>query len=73
MPRAADPEWPLVARVGAIEANPRDPSAAFQADHRDAVAWLQWGAMIGVAWLVALFATLARWLWVVYGSADRRR
>jgi len=73
MPRAADPDWPLVARVGAIEANPRSPSAAFMADHRDVLGWLQWGAMIGAAWLVALFATLARWLWVAYGSADRRR
>jgi hypothetical protein len=72
-PRAADPEWPLVARIGAIEANPRSGSAAFQADHHDALAWLQWGEMIGAVWLAALLATLARWLWVAYGPEARRR
>jgi len=69
---AADPDWPRAAMLGSVVENPRGHMAALEADHRGIGAWLNWGAAVGVAWLLALLAVVVRWLWIAYGSARRR-
>ena len=63
LPRLGAPEWPPLARMGAVQATPMNWRDTAVHDQKLA-AWLRWSEIVLGTWLAAMLVILARWAWL---------